>query len=108
MNSKELFPRKIKELRARNDMSQEELAEKIDVHSKTITKFENPKPTFNFETVDKMADAFGVLPSYFFNPIDLSHEYEDAEMIQLINKQLKEMNQEELKRTFKVITAMKS
>lgn len=103
IKTKELFPRKIKELRAKRKISQEQLAELINVHSKSITKFENEKPTFNFDTLDKIAEALGVFPSYFFNPIDKTKNYKSNEAIALINKKLSEATDKELNKILKMI-----
>ncbi len=60
---------KIKELRIRNNLSQTELAQIIDVSQKSVSDYEKGKTQPDFETLIKLAD-------YFHTTVDnlLDHE----------------------------------
>lgn len=59
MNNKQLGQR-IAELRKQNNLSQKELAEKLCVSNKTISKWECGNGSPDFETMQKLANIFSI------------------------------------------------
>lgn len=68
---KHLFGRKIKELRIKNKLSQEELAEMIDIAERNLSKIECGKSFIRAEKIGKLAEALGVTPKDLF---DFEHQ----------------------------------
>lgn len=65
-----LFANKLKELRDRNSLSLQELADQVGVTKQSIHKFENGIVTPSSETLLKISDALNVSYSFFYeNPI---------------------------------------
>ncbi|PZG33369.1 hypothetical protein C2D64_08480 [Listeria ivanovii] len=68
---------KIKEERKRKGMTQEQLAEKIDVSTKIIVQWENGKYTPSLENLKKLRTVFGVTLDYLLKDnIELKSRYE--------------------------------
>ena len=68
---KVLFGRKVKEYRMKKKLSQEELAEMIDIAERNLSKIECGKSFIRAEKIGKLADALGVKPSDLF---DFEHQ----------------------------------
>jgi Zn-dependent peptidase ImmA (M78 family)/transcriptional regulator with XRE-family HTH domain len=65
-----LFATKLKELRERNNLSLQELADQVGVAKQSIHKFENGIVTPSSETLLKISDALNVSYSFFYeNPV---------------------------------------
>ena len=70
MSEKEIdyqFGLRLSDLREKRGMTQANLAEKMDVSSKTISSYEAHKRNPSIVTVKKAAEALSVSPDYFFN-----------------------------------------
>ena len=62
------FSRRLRELRAKYDLTQEQLAEKADISYKNIQYLEGKKPTCpNLQTLHKLSKAFGISLSELLN-----------------------------------------
>lgn len=59
-----MFSEVLKELRKKEDLTQEELAKKIDISKSAISMYENGNRTPDFETLEVFADFFNVNLSY--------------------------------------------
>ncbi len=68
---KYLFGRKIKELRLKKRLSQEELAEMIEIAERNLSKIECGKSFIRAEKIGRLADALGVSPKDLF---DFEHQ----------------------------------
>lgn len=108
MNTKEIFPKKIKLLRVKHDVSQEKLAEMLNFHPKYITKLESEKPTVAFETIDKLSECFNVLPTFFVNPVDVTFDSDEESLRDSIIKKLSEFDIERLKDIQSIIFSLPS
>lgn len=65
-----IFATKLKELRERNSLSLQELADQVGVAKQSIHKFENGIVTPSSETLLKISDALNVSYSFFYeNPV---------------------------------------
>jgi len=58
------FKDRIKELRIEKELSQEELAKAIDVHVKTISKWERGVWSPNIDSIELLANFFKVTAGY--------------------------------------------
>jgi len=70
-NIKELFGRKVKEYRIKKKLSQEELAEMIDIAERNLSKIECGKSFIRAEKIGKLAESLGVKPKDLF---DFEHQ----------------------------------
>ncbi|MBQ8458991.1 helix-turn-helix transcriptional regulator [bacterium] len=83
-NIKELLGKRIKELRKRQHLTQEKLAELADIEIPSLSNIENGKNYPNHETLGKIANALNVKPhelylfEYYGNPADLITEMSDT------------------------------
>lgn len=68
---KTLFGKKVKELRIKKKLSQEELAEAIDIAERNLSKIECGKSFIRAEKISKLADTLGVTPKDLF---DFEHQ----------------------------------
>lgn len=58
------FPKRLKELRTKKDISQEELGLIISLSKSTISLYESGKREPDYETLKKLADYFGCSTDY--------------------------------------------
>lgn len=68
---KYLFGRKVKELRLKKKLSQEELSEMIEIAERNLSKIECGKSFIRAEKIGKLAEALGVTPKELF---DFEHQ----------------------------------
>lgn len=62
---KEEIGKKIKDLRIKFSLTQEELAEKLEIKHQTIYKYENGIiKNIKYETIEKLSKIFNVTPQY--------------------------------------------
>lgn len=106
MKSNRIFIKKLKQLRVRDNKSQEDMAFDMGVNPKTISAYEAPKSNISFEYIDKFSQAGNVLPSYFFNPVDLTMKHSDAEKKALLIKKLEELDSKHIDILFKLAFVM--
>lgn len=58
--SKEAMAANLRSLRARDRLTQKDVAEKVGVNIQTITNYEDGKSSPSYETAWKLADLYGV------------------------------------------------
>lgn len=101
---KELFGKKIKELRIKSGLSQEELAEKIGIAERNLSKIECGKSFMRAEKIEKMSEILNVKPKDLF---DFDY-YKDLEKIrQELIFDIK-TNNENLRLMYKLYTVLKN
>ena len=105
MNSlKKQFGKRIKELRKMEGLTQEQIAELINIEPPNISKLENglhfPQP----ENIEKLAKALNVEIKELF---DFSHILKNEKLINLITKELNNLSTNELMYMFKTIQNIK-
>ncbi|MBQ8459334.1 helix-turn-helix transcriptional regulator [bacterium] len=91
---------KIKELRKRKNLSQEELAELIDINFRTIQRIETGRNTPSLETLSKLAEAFEINIQDFFN---VGHQKNRKDIIDEINKIAQSLDDVKLHDFYKAI-----
>jgi transcriptional regulator with XRE-family HTH domain len=64
------FGDRLKQLRQESGLTQEELAEKLQIVKSTITKYEKNTRKPEFEILIKMADIFGTTTDYLLGRTD--------------------------------------
>lgn len=69
MNVYEQLATRIRKLRNENGWSQEELADRCDLHRTYISHIENAKREISVETLCKIAKGFGIEPSVLMEKI---------------------------------------
>lgn len=70
---------RIEELRREKGMSQQQLAEKLDVHQTAVSQWEKARTTPSFEAVDEMCDIFDVSAYYLLGKSDERGHYRMSE-----------------------------
>lgn len=63
---KELFGKRIKELRKEKNLTQEQLAELVDIDTRNIIKIENSQTFPRISTLNKLLDVFEISASDLF------------------------------------------
>ena len=116
----------IKELRKENNMTQEDLAEKMGITRGAIGLYEREDRKFNYETLNKLIDIFDVSADYLLGRIDKKNpvrtiseaiadnpelynfwkELSKREELQLLFKQTRDLEPKEIKRIIRVIKAI--
>lgn len=91
---------RIKELRKKKKLSQEELAEIIDVNFRTIQRIETSVNIPSLETLSKLTEALDVDIQDFFKT---EHLVNRDEILSNINDIAKKLNDSELKNFYKAI-----
>lgn len=80
---KEKLGKRIAELRKYNNMSQEELAEKLDITQKSLSKIEIGQNFLTSKTLEKLLDVFNIKS---FELFDFEHLGTPDDLIEDINK----------------------
>lgn len=65
---------KIKKIRIEKGLTTYDLSEKTGIPQSTISKIENGKRKIEVETLEKIAEALGISPGYFFNKENTSKD----------------------------------
>lgn len=80
-----MINKRLKEIRKEQNMSQQELSERIFVNQNTISQYESGKRVVNSETLEKIADTLGYNIS-FFKKEDRPYILERMNHYELIDK----------------------
>jgi len=102
MNKKELLGKRLRELRKRKGINQEQLAEMIDVDPTTISNIENGK---NYPSLVNLENLLNVLNSSFLEAFDFEHKNSSENLIYQINEKLK-TNPDKLEDFYKIVMAL--
>ena len=101
---KKKFGKRVKELRKKEGLTQEQVAEIVNIEPPNISKMENglhfPQP----ENIEKLSKALNVEIKELF---DFSHLMQDEKLIDDITKELKNLPSSELMYIFKTIQNLK-
>jgi len=83
------FGKRIKALRTRNNMTQLELADKLNVSKSIISAYEKGIRTPAFETIVNLSDIFNVSPGiFFYHPEHEDKEIKTVDVTGLTSKQV--------------------
>lgn len=97
MGIKKEFGQKIRRMRQKRGLTQENLAEMIDVSQRTMSGIETGESFVTAETFDKLVAALDTTPENLFT---VSHLKEPTELINEINMSLPLLEQEPQKLEF--------
>lgn len=104
MNILKLFGKRIKELRKRNGLTQEQLSEKMGLFQKQIGNIETGTCFTTINNIEKLSNIFGVEIKDLF---DFGHMEQREQLIQKINQILSEASDTEVQTFYKIINAIK-
>ncbi len=103
MNSLQLFGRRLKELRKRRKLTQEQLAELVDLDPKQICRIENGSCFTTFDTLEKIAKVFDLkIHDLFYS------EYKKPKdaLIKEMNEIFLDASDEDIELIYKIVTAV--
>lgn len=95
---------KIQEIRKSKNLTQEVLAEKIDMDKPNLSNIECGKRFMTAETLEKLANALEVEEKELF---DFGHIKNREELICMLNTSINNASDSELMYIYKVISALK-
>lgn len=99
-NMKVLLGARIKEIRKARGLTQEQLAEKIDVEQKHVSRIESGKNYPTIDRLEKMADALNVPLMGFF---EFMHLQDDDESAVNLEKMLLDLDRDSRKVAYRII-----
>ncbi len=102
MDKKKLLGKRLRELRKRRGISQERLAELIEVDPTTVSNIENGK---NYPTMSNLYKLLEVLDCTFTEAFDFEHKNNNDNLINQIIERLKN-NPEKIEDFYKIIMAL--
>lgn len=102
MDKKILLGRRLRELRKRKGINQEQLAELVAVEPATISNIENGK---NYPSMTNLENILNVLGYNFLDAFDFEHTNSNENLIDAINTALKN-NPTKVSDFYKIITAL--
>lgn len=97
INVNEFASNKMRELRNKKGISQEELAEELGMKQQSIARYENNQREFKQKFLFQLAEYFGVSINEFFPPIDLKEEFDEYAILFNKYKELDEDDKELIK-----------
>lgn len=103
MNSLKLFGRRLKELRKQRKLTQEQLAELVDLDPKQICRIENGGCFTTFDTLEKIAKIFNVKISDLFR---CDHKKPKDALIKEMNEIFESASDENIELIYKIVMAV--
>ena len=101
MNSaKQNFGARIKEIREKRGLNQEQLAEMVNMESRHISRIETGRSFTTLENIEKIAAALNVEINALFS---FQHKNEKEFLIKEINNYLKNASKNDVELVFKII-----
>lgn len=100
MNAQQLFGKRIKELRKKRNLTQEQLAELIGIFQKQIGNIETGTTFTTMGNLEKLAQVLGVEVSELF---EYNHQKTRDALIEEIHKIVSDVSDEKLKIIYRVI-----
>lgn len=102
MDIKKNIGLRIRELRKKQKLSQEQLAEMINVAQNTLSYIENGENFFTSETLEKIIQALEIEPHELFK---FGHQKTKEELLEEINNLLKK-NPDKIQEIYKITKAI--
>lgn len=87
---------KIKELRNKKDLTQQELADKMNVSISTISLYEGDKRKPGISALARLGEALGVDPSYFVSEIKVGSESDLSPRVAKIARDMESLTDEDI------------
>ena len=102
-NTKELLGARIKEIRKARGLTQEQLAEMVDIEQKHVSRIEWGK---NYPTIDRLEKIAAALNVPLISFFDFLHLENDDERVVNIEEMIKELDEDSWKIAYKMIKAI--
>ena len=103
MNSLQLFGRRLKELRKQRKLTQEQLAELVDLDPKQICRIENGGCFTTFDTLEKIARIFNVT---IYDLFYCGHKKPKDALIKEMNEVFRKASDENIELIYKIVMAV--
>ena len=109
-----LFPKRLKSLRLKNKLTQQDMADYLGITRQGYAKYENAQSEADIKTIIKIASKFDVSTDYLLGHSDDPHETEDPEFeefVQDVRRWFKEApkdREEDLQRLRRIFEAYKN
>ncbi len=98
----------LKRLRNSKKLSQEKLAELVDMDRESISSIELGRSFVSSDSLAKLANFFNVEPEYFFKQKPIEHSGKDLDFKKEINRLLSGFTSDELILLYKITASFKS
>lgn len=102
MDKKQLLGKRLREIRKRKGINQEQLAELINVDPTTISNIENGK---NYPSMMNLENIIDVLDTTFTEVFDFEHKNSNENLIQQINY-IMQKNPDKVEDFYKIVIAL--
>ena len=102
MNIKKRIGKRIKEIRKKKHLSQEQLSEKLDISQNALSYIETGENFFSAETLEKLVNCLEIEPLELFN---FDHFQPQRDLIQEIVNML-EKNPDKIQEIYKITKAL--
>lgn len=102
MNYQKLINSNIKELRQKNNLTQEEFAEKVNLSIQGLSNIERNRYQPTAETIDRICKTFNILPAELLMMKENTHD----DLISNIIVLLKQCSPKRLKKIYEIIRIM--
>lgn len=93
------FGKRFKELREKNNLTQEQLAEYIGVEARQISRIETGKCFTTLDNLKKISKLYNIEIKDIFN---FEHQKTKKELIETLNLMLNQATEEDCRRIFKI------
>ena len=103
---KEIFGKVLSELRIQKGLTQEQLAEKLNLSTHTITRIENGKAFVSCGVISDICNLFNISPSVLFTEKPHILREEHIDYIEQIIKLLPEFKTDRLKEIYNILLVM--
>ena len=103
METLELFGKRLKEVRKSRHLTQERLAEIINIDTKQVCRIENGSCFTTFETLQKISTALSISLYELFN---YEHKKSKDILIEEINEILNKMSENNIELVHKIVNAI--
>ena len=103
MDLKEMIGSRIREIRNKKGITQDQLSEKVGVSSKYLSSIERGKENPTLNTILKLAQSLDVMPNEFFTHLEIE---DPAKRKSMIIEILDKADEDKLKLAYKVLSAM--
>lgn len=94
---------RIKEIRKTKGLTQETLAEKVEISTRYLSRLEVGQQSASIDTLVRLAEALNVELGELF---DFGHHGTVTELRQMLRKQIQESNEEQLRLAVKLFRAV--
>lgn len=105
-NIKKNLGKNVKKLRTSKDLTQEQLAEILNLQLQSITFIETGRTFISSEVLANLCNYFNVEPSFFFNYKNIEHTDKEINLKREINRLMTNCNKKTLESIYNIIIAL--